>query len=108
MLKKLFGIAAISTALLACSESDARVAKMGDTLIIDFVGYMNGEEFPGGRAESYPLMLGSNAFVPGFESQLVGMAAGETKDINLTFPMNYYPDMAGKPVMFKVSVREIK
>jgi trigger factor len=107
MFKKILSVFVMGLALVAC-KADAREAKMGDTVIIDFVGYMDGEEFPGGRGESYPLMLGSNAFVPGFESGVVGMEEGATKDISLTFPTNYYPDMAGKPVVFKVTLKSIR
>ncbi|MDR0319296.1 MAG: FKBP-type peptidyl-prolyl cis-trans isomerase [Rickettsiales bacterium] len=105
---KAFGIIGMTAALFACSDSEARPAQMGDTVIIDFVGSMNGQEFAGGRGESYPLMLGSNAFVPGFESQIVGMRPGDTKNINITFPANYYPELAGKPATFKVSLKQVK
>ena len=81
----------------------------GDTAVIDFEGFKDGVAFDGGKAESYPLEIGSGAFIPGFEDQLIGMAKEETKDINVTFPENYgAADLAGQPVVFKVTVHEIK
>ncbi|MHC0037444.1 trigger factor [Pseudoneobacillus sp. C159] len=84
-------------------------AENGDTVVIDFVGFLGEEEFEGGKAENYSLELGSGSFIPGFEEQLVGAAAGETKDVNVTFPEEYHAtELAGKPVVFKVTVHEIK
>ncbi len=81
----------------------------GDTAVIDFEGFKDGVAFDGGKAESYPLEIGSGAFIPGFEDQLIGMAKEETKDINVTFPEDYQvADLAGQPVVFKVTVHEIK
>ena len=81
----------------------------GDTAVIDFEGFKDGVAFDGGKAESYPLEIGSGAFIPGFEDQLIGMAKEETKDINVTFPENYQvAELAGPPVVFKVTVHEIK
>lgn len=81
----------------------------GDTAVIDFEGFKDGVAFDGGKAESYPLEIGSGAFIPGFEDQLIGMAKEETKDINVTFPEDYQVDeLAGQPVVFKVTVHEIK
>ena len=81
----------------------------GDTAVIDFEGFKNGVAFDGGKAESYPLEIGSGAFIPGFEDQLIGMAKEETKDINVTFPEDYQvAELAGQPVVFKVTVHEIK
>ena len=72
-------------------------------------GFKDGVAFEGGKGESYPLEIGSGAFIPGFEEQLVGMAKEETKDINVTFPENYQvADLAGQPVVFKVTVHDIK
>ena len=84
-----------------------RPAEMGDTVDIDFDGFLNGERFEGGKAEGHSLELGSNAFVPGFEEQLVGMKAGDEKDINITFPENYTEELAGKDVVFHVKVNEV-
>ena len=77
---------------------------MGDTADIDFVGTLDGVPFDGGSAEGYELELGSNTFVPGFEEQIVGMNIGDEKDINITFPEDYTPEMAGKDVVFKVKL----
>ena len=81
-----------------------REAQMGDTADIDFVGTLDGVAFAGGSAEGYELELGSNTFVPGFEEQIVGMNIGDVKDINITFPDDYTPEMAGKDVVFKVTL----
>ena len=85
-----------------------KVAKNGDTIIIDFAGFLGTEQFAGGTASNYPLKLGSHTFVPGFEEQLVGAKVGESRDVNITFPTNYVPELAGKDVVFKVTVKEIK
>ncbi len=85
-----------------------RPAQNGDTAVIDFEGFDNGVPFEGGKGEKYSLTLGSGSFVPGFEEQVVGMSAGEEKEINITFPENYTPELAGKPVVFKVKVHEVK
>ena len=77
-------------------SADDREAKMGDIANIDFDGYLNGERFDGGKSEGYDLTLGSNSFVPGFEDQIVGMKVGEEKDINITFPQEYTPELAGR------------
>jgi len=94
-------------ALLAACDSNA-TAKIGDTVIIDFAGYLDGVQFEGGTASGFPLKLGSGQFVPGFEDQLVGMKVGETRDINITFPEQYVEGLAGKAVVFKVTVQEIQ
>ena len=88
-------------------DIDDRPAKLGDTANIDFDGYLNGERFDGGKAEGYALELGSNSFVPGFEDQVVGMKIGEEKDINITFPEEYTPELAGKDVVFKVKLNSL-
>ena len=84
-----------------------RPAEMGDTVNIDFEGFLNGEPFEGGKAEGHALELGSNSFVPGFEEQLVGMSAGEEKDIDITFPENYAENLAGKAVVFHIVCNEV-
>ncbi|MDH5160305.1 trigger factor [Heyndrickxia oleronia] len=84
-------------------------AEDGDTVVIDFEGFVDGEAFEGGKAENYSLVLGSNSFIPGFEEQLVGVKAGEEKDVEVTFPEEYHAaELAGKPATFKVTVHEIK
>ena len=81
----------------------------GDTAVIDFEGFKDEVPFEGGKGENHPLELGSNSFIPGFEEQVIGMAAGDEKDINVTFPEEYHaPDLAGVAVVFKVKVHEVK
>ncbi len=81
----------------------------GDTAVIDFEGFKDGVAFAGGKGDNYPLEIGSGAFIPGFEEQLIGMKSEETKDINVTFPEGYQePTLAGQPAVFKVTVHEIK
>ena len=85
-----------------------RKAKKGDTAVIDFEGFKDGVAFEGGKGENYNLALGSGTFVPGFEDQVIGMKAGDEKDIDITFPENYTPELAGAAVVFKVKVHEVK
>ena len=85
-----------------------RKAKKGDTAVIDFEGFKDGVAFEGGKGENYNLALGSGTFVPGFEEQVIGMKAGQEKDIEITFPENYTPELAGAAVIFKVKVHEVK
>ncbi|MDF2608317.1 MAG: tiG [Bacillales bacterium] len=81
----------------------------GDTTVIDFEGFVDGVAFEGGKGSNYPLEIGSGSFIPGFEEQLIGLKAGETKDVEVSFPEEYHaPDLAGKPATFKVTVHEIK
>ena len=84
-----------------------RAVKKGDTANIDFEGFDNGVAFDGGKGENFDLKLGSGQFVPGFEEQVVGMTAGEEKDINITFPEDYAADLAGKPVVFHVKLNKV-
>ncbi|USK38120.1 trigger factor [Cytobacillus firmus] len=84
-------------------------AENGDTVVMDFEGFVDGEAFEGGKAENYSLELGSGQFIPGFEEQLIGTAAGESKDVEVSFPEEYHAaELAGKPATFKVTVHEIK
>lgn len=85
-----------------------RKAKKGDTAVIDFEGFKDGAPFQGGKGENYSLELGSGSFVPGFEEQIIGMKAGDEKDLDITFPEDYAPELAGAAVVFKVKVHEIK
>ena len=85
-----------------------REAKEGDTAVIDFEGFLDGKPFDGGKGENHSLELGSHSFVPGFEEQVVGMKAGEEKEIDVTFPEDYHADLAGKAVVFKVKCHEVK
>lgn len=80
----------------------------GNTVVIDFEGFLNGKPFEGGKGENYPLEIGSHTFIPGFEEGLIGMSTGEEKDLNLTFPENYTEELKGKAVTFKVKVNIIK
>ena len=84
-------------------------AELGDTVVIDFEGFMDKKAFDGGKAENYTLELGSNSFIPGFEDAIVGMKKDDEKDIDLKFPKDYHAkELAGKPVVFKVKVHEVK
>ena len=85
-----------------------RKAKKGDIAVIDFEGFDNGTAFEGGKGENYELELGSGSFVPGFEDQVIGMKAGDEKDLDITFPEDYHADLAGKKVVFHVKAKEIK
>ncbi|MBA2873692.1 trigger factor [Thermaerobacillus caldiproteolyticus] len=81
----------------------------GDTAVIDFEGFVDGEPFEGGKAENYSLEIGSGTFIPGFEDQLIGLEAGAEKDVEVTFPEEYHAkELAGKPATFKVKVHEVK
>lgn len=85
-----------------------RAAKLGDEMVIDFVGKKDGEAFQGGTGKDYPLVLGSNSFIPGFEDALVGLKAGDTKDVKLAFPKDYHAkDLAGQDVVFEVTVKKV-
>ena len=92
---------------VASTETMERAAEMGDTANIDFEGFDNGVPFEGGKGENFDLKLGSGQFVPGFEEQVVGMSAGEEKDIDITFPEDYHKDLAGKPVVFHVKLNKV-
>ena len=83
-------------------------AKMGDTLVLDFEGFIDGVAFDGGKAENYQLELGSNSFIPGFEEALVGIKAGESRDVKVTFPKQYVEELAGKDATFACTVHEVK
>ena len=84
-----------------------REAKEGDTAVIDFEGFLNGEPFDGGKGENHSLELGSHSFVPGFEEQVIGMKAGDEKDIDITFPEDYHKELAGKAVVFHVKLNKL-
>ena len=92
---------------VASTETVDRAAEMGDTANIDFEGFDNGVPFKGGKGDNFDLKLGSGSFVPGFEEQVVGMAAGDEKDIDITFPEDYHEELAGKPVVFHVKVNKV-
>ena len=92
---------------VASTETVERAAEMGDTANIDFEGFDNGVPFNGGKGENFDLKLGSGSFVPGFEEQVVGMSAGEEKDIDITFPEDYHAELAGKAVVFHVKLNKV-
>ncbi len=92
---------------VASTETVERAAEMGDNANIDFEGFDNGVAFNGGKGDNFDLKLGSGSFVPGFEEQIVGMSAGEEKDIDITFPEDYHKDLAGKAVVFHVKVNKV-
>ena len=93
----------------AVLNSVERPVQDGDQTTIDFEGFMDGVAFEGGKGEDYPLTIGSNAFIPGFEEQLIGAEIGKEAEVNVTFPENYHSeDLAGKPAVFKVTVKDIK
>ena len=83
-------------------------SEKGDTVVIDFEGFVDGKAFEGGKAENYELVLGSGSFVPGFEDQLIGLKEGAEVDVNVTFPKNYHAELAEKDATFKVKVHEVK
>ena len=88
--------------------STEKAVEKGDIAVIDFEGFDNGVPFDGGKGENHSLEIGSGSFVPGFEDQIIGMKAGEEKDIDITFPEDYHKDLAGKAVVFHVKVNEVK
>jgi len=92
---------------VASTETVERAAEMGDTANVDFEGFDNGVPFDGGKGENFDLKLGSGSFVPGFEEQVVGMTAGEEKDIDITFPEDYHAELAGKAVVFHVKLNKV-
>jgi len=92
---------------VASTETVERAAELGDTANIDFEGFLDGTPFDGGKGENFDLKLGSGQFVPGFEDQVVGMTAGEEKDIDITFPEDYAAELAGKAVVFHVKCNKV-
>lgn len=92
--------------LIVCEEGHETVK--GDTVVFDFKGYVDGKEFDGGSAENYELEIGSNQFIPGFEDQLIGHKAGDSFDVNVTFPEQYVKDLAGKAAVFKCTIHDVK
>ncbi|HCJ00955.1 MAG TPA: trigger factor, partial [Sulfitobacter sp.] len=91
------------------AREEGAKAEDGDQITFDFLGQVDGEAFEGGAAEDYPLVLGSNSFIPGFEEQLVGVVAGDEKDVTVSFPEDYQaPHLAGKEAVFECKVKEVK
>ena len=89
------------------AEEHPEKAAMGDEVVLDFEGFVNGVPFEGGKAEQSPLLLGSGYFIPGFEEQVAGMAVGDERDIAVTFPAQYAPELAGKDAVFHIKVHKI-
>ena len=89
------------------AEEHPKKAAMGDEVVLDFEGFVNGVPFGGGKAEQYHLLLGSGYFIPGFEEQVAGMAVGDERDIAVTFPAQYAPELAGKDAVFHIKVHKI-
>jgi trigger factor len=90
-------------------QTASRPAINGDTAVLDYEGFIDGTPFEGGKGEDYELVLGSNTFIPGFEAKVQGMTAGEERDLELEFPEEYQQkELAGKPVVFKVTLKEVK
>ncbi|QCX33078.1 trigger factor [Caloramator sp. E03] len=105
----------VDTELNLMRDKNARILtkegkiENGDIAVIDFEGFIDGVPFEGGKADNYQLTIGSGTFIPGFEDQLVGVAAGNTVDVNVTFPEDYHEEsLKGKPALFKVTVKEVK
>ncbi|GAA6197368.1 trigger factor [Pseudophaeobacter arcticus] len=91
------------------ARDEAAASEDGDQVVIDFLGKVDGEAFEGGAADDYPLVLGSNSFIPGFEEQLVGVKAGDEKDVSVTFPEEYQAEhLAGKEAVFSCTIKEVK
>jgi trigger factor len=91
------------------AREEGAKAEDGDQITFDFLGKVDGEAFEGGAAEDYPLVLGSNSFIPGFEEQLVGVVAGDEKDVTVSFPEDYQaPHLAGKEAVFECKIKEVK
>ena len=104
----------VEAELARLAERNARIvtvdrpADVGDSLLFDFEGFVDGKSFEGGKAENYTLKLGSGQFIPGCEEALAGVSAGEERDVNVTFPENYDPKLAGKDAVFHCKVHEVK
>ena len=91
------------------ARDEGAASEDGDQVVIDFLGKVDGEAFEGGAADDYPLVLGSNSFIPGFEEQLVGVKAGDEKDVSVTFPEEYQAEhLAGKEAVFSCTIKEVK
>ena len=105
-MKKLLLAFTCALALVSCDGG--RKTKSGDTVVINFAGFVDGVQFEGGTASAFPLRLGSGMFIPGFEEQLIGLKKGDTIDVNVTFPEVYVPELAGRDAVFKVEILEIR
>lgn len=106
-MKKLFVILVSLGFLFGCSSAESTVANKGDVVKIDFVGKKDGVAFDGGSASGQIVELGAGQYIPGFEEGIIGMKLGETKEVNVTFPENYYEELAGKEAVFEITVQKI-
>ena len=101
-------IKALQTRCAEIVPKEKGKAENGDTAVIDFIGYVDGQELEGGKGENYPLELGSNTFIPGFEDAVVGMEIGTEKSVDLRFPENYTENLKNKDVTFKIKLQGLK
>ena len=101
-------VAKLQNQLAEIAPKEKGKVEKGNTAVIDFEGFVEGKSLEGGKGENYPLEIGTNTFIPGFEDGVIGMSIGETKELNLKFPEDYVADLKGKEVKFNVTVREIK
>ena len=107
-MKKIIALCLCGLVLFGCSSTNtSQVVENGDIVKVDFVGSMNGKEFDGGSAQNQIVEIGAGQYIEGFEDGIIGMKKGETKDVNLSFPDNYYEELAGKKVIFKITVQNI-
>lgn len=106
-MKKILGLCLCALVLFGCQSNTSLTVENGDVVKIDFEGSMNGKVFDGGSADDALIEIGSKTFIDGFEEQIVGMKNGEEKTITVTFPKEYYEDLAGKEAQFKVKVNKI-
>ena len=107
MKKLLVAFMACACLLTGCSSSGDNVASKGDIVKVNFVGKMDGKAFSGGSANGQVIELGAGMYIPGFEEGIIGMKLGETKNVELTFPTNYYDELAGKAVVFEITVTDL-
>jgi trigger factor len=101
-------VAKLQNQLAEIAPKEKGKVEKGNAAVIDFEGFVDGKALDGGKGENYPLEIGTNTFIPGFEDGVIGMAIGETKELNLKFPEDYVADLKGKEVKFNVTIREIK
>jgi len=106
-MKKLLALFVCAMFLFGCSSNSSTTVKNGDYVKIDFTGTMDGVAFDGGSATNQGVEIGLGQYIEGFEEGIIGMKKGETKDVKLTFPDNYYEELAGKEVTFKITVNKI-
>lgn len=109
-MKKIIGCLFVVSLLFGCSSQETKqeaVAQNGDYVNIDFVGKLDGEEFSGGSSQGYELKLGSDTMIDGFEDGIIGMKLDQEKTITVTFPEDYYEELAGKEATFDITLNKI-